>query len=81
MITTTPVVSERVTEILGQIRLFTPSERLVLAKYLLDSLVDSEETDEVDWRELGLSAFEKDWDNPEDAIYDNWRDLYGVSAR
>ena len=26
-------------------------------------------------------AFAKDWANPEDAIYDNWRESYGVPAR
>ena len=30
-----------------------------------------EEEDEA-WRELGMSRMEEEWDNPEDAIYDNW---------
>jgi hypothetical protein len=30
------------------------------------------------WSELGMSRLEKEWDNPEDAIYDDWRKLYGV---
>jgi len=25
------------------------------------------------------SSFSADWDNDEDAIYDNWREMYGVS--
>ncbi len=28
---------------------------------------------------LGLQASEKDWDNEEDAIYDEWRKHDGVS--
>lgn len=55
-------------------------ERLVLAKLLLDSILDIEVESEADWSAMGLAAFERDWDNPEDAIYDNWRDHYGVPA-
>ncbi len=25
-----------------------------------------------------LDAMEQEWDNPEDAIYDDWKNLYGV---
>ena len=35
-----------------------------------------EEEDEA-WRELGLSRMEEEWDNPEDAVYDDWMKLYG----
>ncbi len=31
-----------------------------------------------DWHQLGMSRLEEVWDNPEDAIYDNWKQLYGV---
>jgi hypothetical protein len=31
-----------------------------------------------DWRELGVNRLESEWDNAGDAIYDNWRKLYGV---
>ncbi|HEY1860561.1 MAG TPA: hypothetical protein VGG61_09425 [Gemmataceae bacterium] len=30
------------------------------------------------WRELGMKRLEEEWDNPRDAIYDDWRNLYGV---
>jgi excisionase family DNA binding protein len=30
------------------------------------------------WSQLSSAAFNQDWDNPDDAIYDNWRTLYGV---
>ncbi|MGB0387349.1 MAG: hypothetical protein ACPGWR_21220 [Ardenticatenaceae bacterium] len=39
-------------------------------------LIGSDEKE--DWQALGISAFEADWDNPEDAIYDDWRKHYGV---
>lgn len=51
-------------------------EKLMLAKLLLDSIVASEAGDEADWQHLSLAAFDADWDNPDDAIYDNWRELY-----
>ncbi len=28
--------------------------------------------------ELGMGRLEAAWDNPQDAIYDDWRTLYGV---
>jgi hypothetical protein len=56
------------------------AERLLLARLLLDSLIIDEAEDEHDWQNVGLRAFEQDWDNPEDAIYDNWRELYGLST-
>jgi hypothetical protein len=31
-----------------------------------------------DWRELGMERLEQEWDNERDAIYDDWRRLYGV---
>ncbi len=30
------------------------------------------------WARLSESTFAKDWDNELDAVYDNWRELYGV---
>ena len=30
------------------------------------------------WTLLSAPAFDADWDNPEDAIYDNWQELYGL---
>jgi len=74
-------VTPRVAKILDSVTDFTPIERLTLAKLLLDSLLENEDTEENDWINLGLAAFEKEWDNPEDAIYDDWRKLYGVSTR
>lgn len=75
-----PALTPRVTKIFSQIKRFSASERLVLAKLLLDSLVVDEAEDEADWLKMSLASFEQDWDNPDDAIYDNWRDLYGVPA-
>ena len=35
-----------------------------------------DEEDEA-WREFGMSRLEEEWDNPQDAVYDDWRKLYG----
>ena len=39
----------------------------------------SEPTDD-DWRELGMDRLEAVWDNDQDAVYDNWRRLYGLQV-
>jgi hypothetical protein len=31
---------------------------------------------EGDWHRASLASFAKDWDNDEDAIYDNWQEHY-----
>lgn len=46
----------------------------------LTLVVARESADDADWQTLGLSTFEAEWDNPEDAIYDNWREIYGVGT-
>jgi hypothetical protein len=33
------------------------------------------------WADLGMSRLEAEWDNAQDAIYDDWKRLYGVSSR
>ena len=30
------------------------------------------------WRDLSAKSLERVWDNDADAVYDNWRELYGV---
>lgn len=34
-----------------------------------------------DWAALSEQSFAEDWDSEEDAVYDNWRELYGVRTR
>jgi len=38
----------------------------------------AESTQGQGWAELAMSRLEQEWDNPEDAIYDDWKKLYGV---
>ena len=74
---TTPQIAE----VLTIADRLTAAERLFVARWLLDSVLTKEIDDEIDWQALSLSTFEEDWDNEEDAIYDNWRAHYGVPAR
>jgi hypothetical protein len=37
--------------------------------------------DERDWAAAAEQSFAKDWDNEDDAIYDNWREHYHVPER
>ena len=37
-----------------------------------------DEATDAEWRELGMQRLETEWDNPADAVYDNWKELYGV---
>jgi len=30
------------------------------------------------WMELGMSRLEDEWSNSQDAIYDDWKKLYGL---
>jgi len=31
-----------------------------------------------EWTELGMQRLETEWENPEDALYDDWKKLYDV---
>jgi hypothetical protein len=53
-----------------------------LIQHLIETfLANHERADTADWQALGLTTFESEWDNPEDAAYDKWREHYGVGAR
>ena len=72
---TVETVPPRVAEIFNKV------ERLTLANLLLESVLTGEPGEEADWAAMSLNTFQRDWDNAEDAIYDNWRELYTVPAR
>jgi hypothetical protein len=74
-------VPPQVAEVFGGAKKLTTVERLALAKLLLESVLAGEPGDEANWSAMSLDTFQRDWDNPEDAIYDNWRELYGVPTR
>jgi hypothetical protein len=81
MTVTNFATTPRVAEVLTVADRLTAAERLFVARWLLDSVLANEIDEEADWQQLSLSAFEEDWNNEEDAIYDDWRTHYGVSTR
>ena len=72
-------ISPQLTKVLKESEKLTKNERLLLTRLLLDSLLSDDALEEKEWRNLGLRAFQRDWDNEEDAIHDEWREYYGVS--
>lgn len=66
----TGTVSLRVQQAFARNVQLPPLERLALAKLLLESVLSDTRCEEVDWMALGLEAFQRNWDNDEDAIYD-----------
>lgn len=47
---------------------------------VLSPVFKAEAMGETDWNNMSLASFEKEWENPEDAVYDNWREVYGILA-
>ena len=39
---------------------------------------DSLDLETAEFSEVGMARLEEEWDNPEDAVYDNWKQLYGL---
>lgn len=50
-----------------------------LRKKDLDALAHPKTPAGDPWMQLSAPVFDADWDNPEDAIYDDWEKLYGLS--
>lgn len=66
-----------------QVRNLPMGERLQLVKLVIEELGNTVMwwgEDEEDWAVLSLESFQSDWDNPDDAVYDNWRKAYGVAV-
>lgn len=70
----------QIAEVLSVAAWLTLTERLLVARFLLDSVLTNEIDEDADWQRSGLQAFETDRDNEEDAIDDNWREIYGIPA-
>ncbi len=66
-------ISPKLADVIEESKRLTHTERLLLARVLLDSILSDEALEDIDWNEMGLAPFQKDWENDEDAIYDNWR--------
>jgi hypothetical protein len=64
-----------------------PKEQAQLVQEFVDFLrrklretqdITDAEAQERDWGAGAVTSFTKDWENEEDAIYDNWREHYHV---
>lgn len=55
-------------------------EKALTILFQLSDLVD-DGPERREWSLLSESALRRVWDNDEDAAYDNWKDLYGISTR
>ena len=64
-----------------------PEEQVQLVAAFVEFLRGWQRTDqdsteqEHDWQTASLASFAKDWDNDQDAIYDNWQEHYHVPQR
>jgi len=41
------------------------------------TVAEEEAREREGWHSLGMERLEEEWDNPKDAVYDNWKQLYG----
>ena len=73
---------ERLTQLARQ-RGTSEDALLEKALDLLFSLTDKGDDEEERriWQALTMKSLARVWDNEADAVYDNWRELYGVSDR
>lgn len=39
---------------------------------------DAPEAERQQWSDVGMDRLEEEWNRPEDAVYDDWKKLYGV---
>jgi hypothetical protein len=67
---------------LSQIKALSEEQIIEKALSILFRLSETfdEQTERRGWSFLSEDALARVWDNEEDAIYDNWRELYGVPA-
>lgn len=77
--------SERADRLSRLARVRAVSEDQIVEKALdiLFNLTDlfDEQAERRGWSFLSESSLRRVWDNEQDAIYDNWRKLYGIPAR
>ena len=50
-----------------------------LARLAIQGIVEGKESRS--WQRLAAATLNELWDNPEDAVYDAWRELYHAGAR
>lgn len=73
----TQVLTERLTKRAQQLDDAQAEKALAFIEFLLAQ--ERFEKERYEWHMASEEAFARVWDNEQDAIYDNWRELYGVS--
>ena len=73
----TQVLTERLTKRAQQLNDAQAEKALAFIEFLLAQ--ERFEKERYEWHTASEEAFARVWDNEHDAIYDNWRELYGVS--
>jgi hypothetical protein len=61
-----------------------PKEQVGTVRAFIDFLRTrrkNEALPDIQWTALSESSLEKDWDNEDDAVYDDWQNHYEVSTR
>lgn len=68
---------------LARVRAVSEDQIVEKALDILFDLTDlfDEQAERRGWSFLSESSLRRVWDNEQDAIYDNWRELYGIPAR
>ena len=62
----------------GQIELIEPVDWPDGTRVAVTPIDITHDSEEDAWALLGTARLEEEWNNPEDAIYDDWKRLYGV---
>ena len=64
----------------GKLRLYKLGTRATRVRRSdLDRMAQPKDSAEGEaWARLSEASFAEDWDNEKDAVYDNWREIYGV---
>ena len=73
----TQIIAERLTQRVQQLDDDQAKKVLAFIEFVLSQARFEEERRE--WHVASEETFARIWDNEHDAIYDNWRELYGVS--
>lgn len=73
----TQIIADRLTQRVQRLDDEQAQKVLAFIEFVLSQARFEEERHE--WHVASEEAFTRAWDNEHDAIYDNWRELYGVS--
>jgi hypothetical protein len=41
-------------------------------------IAETDRAERMLWGQIGMDRLQEEWDNPADAVYDDWKELYGV---